>query len=145
MILACQCLQFPKMAKNAIFRVFNPLFLENLTLWKVLRSVLSAQKTFRNTWNHLICKTHAGLCNWSLQPLSQDYDLATHTTYVVCINFIHEWQDLQFKVDFERQIFVQLFIWIYLTHIYLLRFIIGYWGRMTTLLLTPLMLCVVLI
>ena len=27
--------------------------------------------------------------NWSLQPFSQHYDLASHTIYVVCINFIH--------------------------------------------------------
>ena len=26
--------------------------------------------------------------NWSLQPFSPDYDLAFHTTYVVCIKFI---------------------------------------------------------
>ena len=31
-------------------------------------------------------------------------DLVSHTTYVVCINFIHKWRDLQFKVDSERQI-----------------------------------------
>ena len=40
-----------------------------------------------------LCKHN--LHNWSLQPI----------TYVVSINFIHEWRDLQFKVDFERQIF----------------------------------------
>ena len=32
--------------------------------------------------------------NWSLQPLNQDYDLTSHTTYV---NF--------YAVDSERQIF----------------------------------------
>ena len=25
--------------------------------------------------------------NWPLQPFSQDYGLASHTTYVVCVNF----------------------------------------------------------
>ena len=39
------------------------------------------------------------LNNW---PHSQDYDLVSHTTYVVCVHFIHEWRDLQFKVDSER-------------------------------------------
>ena len=43
--------------------------------------------------------------NWSLQPLSQDYGLASHTTHVVCVNFIRGWLDLQFNVDSERQIF----------------------------------------
>ena len=31
--------------------------------------------------------------------------LVSHTTYVLCINFIHEWRDIQFKDDSERQIF----------------------------------------
>ena len=48
--------------------------------------------------------------NWSLQPFRQDYDLVSHTTNVVCVNFIHEWRDLQFKVDSERQIFKKHFM-----------------------------------
>ena len=28
-------------------------------------------------------------------------DLVSHNTYVVCVNFIHKWQELQFKVDSE--------------------------------------------
>ena len=39
---------------------------------------------------------------WSLQHFSEDYGLVSHTTYVVCINFIHEWRDLLFQVDSER-------------------------------------------
>ena len=34
-------------------------------------------------------------------------DLVPHSTYVVCGNFIHNWRDLQFKVDSERQIFFE--------------------------------------
>ena len=45
---------------------------------------------------------------------SQDYDVAFHTTYVVCINFMHEWRDLEFKVDSERQIFEKHFIAIFI-------------------------------
>ena len=52
---------------------------------------------------------------WSLQHFNQDFDLASHTTYVVCINFRHEWRDLQFKVDSKWQIFVQLFMVILFT------------------------------
>ena len=37
--------------------------------------------------------------NWPLQPFSQDYGLASHTTHVVCVNFMREWRDLQFNVD----------------------------------------------
>ena len=44
--------------------------------------------------------------NWSLQIFSQDYNLTSHTTYVVYVN----WRYLQFKVDSERQIFQKLFM-----------------------------------
>ena len=47
--------------------------------------------------------------NWSLLTFSLDYDLASHITYVVWVNFMHKWRDLQFKVDSERQIFEKLF------------------------------------
>ena len=47
--------------------------------------------------------------NSSVQPFSQHYDLVSHIIYIVCINFIHEWWDLQLKVDYVRQIFEKLF------------------------------------
>ena len=37
-----------------------------------------------------------------LQPFSKDYNLVSLTTYVVCINLIYEWQNLQFTVDSKR-------------------------------------------
>ena len=52
---------------------------------------------------------HTYIHNWPLQPFSQDYGLASHTTHVVCVNFKHEWRDLQFNVDSERKIFEKLF------------------------------------
>ena len=39
------------------------------------------------------------------KPLVRITDLVSHTTYVVCVDFIHKWRDLQFKVNSERQIF----------------------------------------
>ena len=42
-------------------------------------------------------------------PSVRIIDLVSHTTYVVYVNFIHKWQDLQFKVDAERQIFQETF------------------------------------
>ena len=48
--------------------------------------------------------------NWSIQPLSQNYYLVYHTTYVECLNFMQEWRYLQFNVDSERQIFETLLI-----------------------------------
>ena len=37
-------------------------------------------------------------------PSVRIIDLVSYTTYVVCVNFIHKWRDLQFKVDSEQQI-----------------------------------------
>ena len=34
-------------------------------------------------------------------PSIRIIDLVSHTTYVVCINFIRKWRDLQFKLDSE--------------------------------------------
>ena len=49
-------------------------------------------------------------------PSVKIIDLASHTTYVLCVNFIHKWWDLQFKVDTERQIlFEKLFMAILFT------------------------------
>ena len=42
-------------------------------------------------------------------PSVRIIELVSHTTYVVCANFIHKWRDLQFKVDSERQIFWEIF------------------------------------
>ena len=42
-------------------------------------------------------------------PLVRIIDLVSHATYVVCVNFMHNWLDLQFKVDSERQIFWETF------------------------------------
>ena len=53
----------------------------------------------------LLQAIHTYINNWPLQLVSQDYGLASHATHVVCVNFIFEWRDLQFKVDSERQIF----------------------------------------
>ena len=44
--------------------------------------------------------------NWPLQSFSQDYGLTLHTTHLVCINFIHEWRDLQSNVDFWETFFM---------------------------------------
>ena len=52
---------------------------------------------------------HTYIHNWPLQPFSMDYGLASHTTHVVCFNFIRQWHDLQFKIDSERQISEKLF------------------------------------
>ena len=45
---------------------------------------------------------NAYIYNWPLQFFSQDYGLASHSTRVVCLNFIHELQNLQLNVDSEH-------------------------------------------
>ena len=42
-------------------------------------------------------------------------DVVSHTTYVVCINFIHKWRDLQFKIDSEQD-FLRNFMAILFAH-----------------------------
>ena len=42
-------------------------------------------------------------------PSVRIIDLDSHTTYIVCVNFIYKWQDLRFKVDFKWQIFWETF------------------------------------
>ena len=42
-------------------------------------------------------------------PSVRIIDLVSYTTYVGCVNFIHKWRDLQFKVNSERQIFSETF------------------------------------
>ena len=50
-------------------------------------------------------------------PLARIIDLVSHTTYVMCVNFIHECRDLQLNDDSERTIFFfeKLFIAILIT------------------------------
>ena len=38
-------------------------------------------------------------------PSVRIIDLVSYTTYIVCVNFMYKWRDLQFKIDSERQIF----------------------------------------
>ena len=47
--------------------------------------------------------------NAHYNPSVRIVKLASNTTYIVSTNFIHKWQDLQFKVDSERQIFFFFF------------------------------------
>ena len=44
-------------------------------------------------------------CKYIHMYFSQDYNLVSHTTYVLCVNFTQYWRDLQFEVNSERQIF----------------------------------------
>ena len=58
---------------------------------------------------HTCIYVHTYIYNWPLQFFSQDYGLASHTTHVVCVNFIRKWRQLQFVVDSERKILKKAF------------------------------------
>ena len=46
-----------------------------------------------------------GHCNSSVRVINP----VSHSTYVVCVNFIYKWRDLLFKVVSEQEIFEKLF------------------------------------
>ena len=48
-------------------------------------------------------------------PSVRIIDLVSHPTFVACVNFLHKWLHLQFKVDSERQIFEKIFMAILFT------------------------------
>ena len=56
-----------------------------------------------------VISQHTYIHNSPVQPFSQDYGLPSHTTHVVCVNFVRKWRNLQFNVDSERQNFEKLF------------------------------------
>ena len=60
---------------------------------KLSEAFLTLQMIF--LWNLRLCirsnSANAYIHNWLLQPFSQDYGLAAHTTHIVCCNFICEW------------------------------------------------------
>ena len=60
------------------------------------------QRVYKNNYIHTHIIGH-------YNPSVRIINLVSHTTYVVFVNFIHKWRDLQFKVDSERQIFPETF------------------------------------
>ena len=55
----------------------------------------------------------------------QAYGLAPRIAYVVCVYFIHDWRDIQFKITSERQIFRKIF------HVNIFYYFLrtNYWGQ----------------
>ena len=58
------------------------------------------------------------LLNWSIQHSGQYYNLASHTTYVQCVHFIHEWWEpklpnkLLMIIVFTLTVFARSFCWV---------------------------------
>ena len=75
-------------------------------LLKMFKAFLS-QEYIQLTGNLLVMKITYIIGHYN--PSVGITDLVSHTTYVVCVNFIYRWRDLQFKVDSERQIFWETF------------------------------------
>ena len=90
--------------------------------WRNLQfQVDSERQTYWETFSWQVYFYSQSLCQKSAQRklpkiyfffiFLKDYVLASHTTHVVCVNFIHEWRNLQFNVDCERQICWETFSW----------------------------------
>ena len=75
------------------------------TFWAVFSNVFDERFITNMTYITYIC-------NWTLQPFCLDYDLVPLNTYIKCVNFIfiHEWRDVQFKVDSEWNNFAKLYM-----------------------------------
>ena len=54
-------------------------------------------------------------------PSVRIIDIVSHTTYVVCVNFVHKCRDLQFKVDYERFFFFFFFEKLFIAILFTLR------------------------
>ena len=76
----------------------------------MVRSCLSKINSRLSAVQFFKAYIHTHVHNCSLQPFSQKYALGSHTTDVMCVNFIHGWRDIPFKANSERQIFDKLFM-----------------------------------
>ena len=76
-----------------------------LTLRVVVRNLLRGSA--RRNFVHISYYVHTYIHSWPLQSFSLDYNLVSHTTYVVCVNFVYEARNLHFEVDYKRQIFFE--------------------------------------
>ena len=88
---------------------------------QINKKLTSSQRNFKKiltstiekpTWHKCISYVRNVIGHYN--PSIRIIDLASQTTYVVCVNFIHKWRDLQFNVDSEQQIFLRNFSWQFL-------------------------------
>ena len=45
-----------------------------------------------------------------ITTLPSDYDLVSHTTHVLCVQFVYKWRNLQFEVESRLQILFTLIL-----------------------------------
>ena len=92
-----------------IYFILFYLILRLRTIYENLFEIQNSDESLNCISLYIIFAERTYLHNWSLQPFSQDYNIASHTTYVLWVNFIHEWGNLQFKVDrFLRSFFMAI-------------------------------------
>ena len=72
------------LTKGLLWPIMNVMYVTWLTTMILVISNTQFSVTYHFTYIH----------NRPLQPFSQDYGLASHTTHVVCVNFMHyfSWQ-----------------------------------------------------
>ena len=75
------------------------MFIYRFLIWAEFIDVVRDFNITRSVWSATM-----SILNWSLQPLSQDYNLASCISYVVYVNFIDNWWDPCSKVHSEWQI-----------------------------------------
>ena len=70
---------------------FNPKFKN--CLYYLHNCIIELENKITGKYNTIIhTYIHIYIYNWSLQPFSQVYDLASYTTFDMCAKFIQEWR-----------------------------------------------------
>ena len=72
--------------------------LEPIWLLAESKFVLNVSRIHLRKLIKVIARLHAHIIG-HYNPSLRIIDLVSYTTYAVCVNFIHKWRDLQFKVD----------------------------------------------
>ena len=100
---ALPCVFYPTLARSFTMSIISPQVLkgipkvENSSEDPMLVLLLAKSSALQLPGIYI----HTYIHNWPLQPFSQDFGLVPHATHFVCVNFIREWQHLQFNVDSE--------------------------------------------
>ena len=89
--------------------VHTYLFPQNRITWafELINFRIQVSQIFNNT-EFSKYELHTNITG-HYNPSVRIIDLVSRTTYVMCVNFIHKWRDLQFKVDSEWHIFWETF------------------------------------
>ena len=73
-----------------------------LMLCALIFYVRSEDLQFNVDYEQQIFEKFCMASSFTLRVFARNPSLTSHTTHVVCINFIHKWRDLQFNVVAEQ-------------------------------------------